>query len=86
MRAGGYWLISCQRDIACISDQRAILYLVIARGRIRIQRMRRGELRSQSRNLAAVSLDVLGQRRLGGGGALLRRSMSAKAENDGLKY
>ena len=54
---------------------------MIARGRIRIQRMRRGKLRSQPRNLAAVSLNVLGQRRLGGGSALLWGQCEEKEKN-----
>ena len=44
---------------------------MIARRRLRVQRVRRGELRGQPRQLAAGALNVLGQRRLGGGGALL---------------
>jgi hypothetical protein len=82
VKTNDFHLSACNEyvlDIDCVSVSvtmpasltSSAAYLVIARGRIRIQRMRRGELRSQPRNLAAVSLDVLGQRRLGGGGALL---------------
>ncbi len=44
---------------------------MIARRRLCIQRVRGGELRRQSRQLVAGAFDIVGQRRLGDGGALL---------------
>ena len=57
--------------------------LMIARRRICIQRVRGGQLRRQSRQLAAGALNVLGQRRLGGGGALLGFGEAGRGVRDG---